>query len=111
MREIGPIKGREFMRRVTRVKDEDDIWYSYWMKGNDYNELLLKRRPDTATKMHERYAEYVEKITAYRKKELEKLQREREKDKELDEKVVGSMTMAMKITSGVSLMKMVITSQ
>ena len=86
LREIGPIKGREFMRRVTRVKDEDDIWYSYWIKGSDYEELLLKRRPDTAAKMHERYTEYVEKITAHRKKEMERLQKWKEKDKESDAK-------------------------
>lgn len=85
-REIGPIKGREFMSRASREKDEEDIWYKFWMKGKDYKEILHKRRPDTATKMQQRYSEYVEKITDHRKKELERLRIWNEKEKELDAK-------------------------
>ena len=91
LRKYGRIKGREFMRRAARDKDEENLWWSFWKKGAMYKDLLSEKRPDLVTKMRERDAQFIrerdadiDRITANRKKEIERQEEREKKEEELD---------------------------
>ena len=66
---------RDFMRRAARDKNEEVLWWKFWMRGSPYKALLTLKKPDIAAKMKD-------KEEALALKEEERIR----KEKELDEK-------------------------
>ena len=66
---------RDFMRRAARDKDEEVLWWKFWMKGSPYKALLTLKKPEIAAKMK------IKEDTLTLKEE-ERIR----KEKELDEK-------------------------
>ena len=67
LKDYGPIKGRAFMRRAKRAKDEEVLWWSFWKKGKVYRDLLTEKRPETAAVMEAKET-YIKKKEEERKK-------------------------------------------
>ena len=66
---------RDYMRRAARDKNEEVLWWKFWMRGPSYKALLTLKKPEVAAMMKE-------KEDALTLKEEERMKRE----KELDEK-------------------------
>ena len=50
----GPLKGRDFMRRKAREKDEEVLWKMFWDKGQKYKDILENSKPDVADMLKEK---------------------------------------------------------
>ena len=45
---------RDYMRRAARDKNEEVLWWKFWMRGSPYKALLTLKKPDIAAKMKEK---------------------------------------------------------
>ena len=75
LKELGPIKDREFMRRKARAKDEEVLWQMFWERGDKYKDFLQKTKPDYANLFRE-------KVENERKKKEERDRIEKELDEQ-----------------------------
>ena len=75
LKEFGPMKGRDFMRRKAREKDEEVLWKMFWEKGQKYKNILENCKPDIAEMLKEK-----EETAKKEKEERDKI------EKDLDEK-------------------------
>ena len=75
LKKYGRLKGREFMRRKAREKDEEVLWKMFWKKGQKYKNILENSKPDIADMLIEK-----EEIEKKEKEEKDKI------EKDLDEK-------------------------
>ena len=75
LKKFGPLKGREFMRRKAREKDEEVLWKKFWEKGQKFKNILENSKPHIADMLIEK-----EENAKKEKEERDKI------EKELDEK-------------------------
>ena len=49
LKEIGRVF--TFMKRGKREKDEEVLWWSFWIKGKQFKDVLTEKKPEIAAKM------------------------------------------------------------
>ena len=74
LKEFGPLKSRDFMRRKAREKDEEVVWQIFWKRGEKYKTYLDMAKPEMANLFREK-----EENDKKKKEERER------REKELDE--------------------------
>ena len=52
LKEIGRVFA--FMERGKREKDEEVLWWNFWIKGKQFKDILTKKQPEIAAKMLEK---------------------------------------------------------
>ena len=69
LKEIGRVFA--YMRRGKREKDEEVLWWRFWIKGQHYKDILTKKNPEIAARMSEK-----EEFLKKKQEDREKLEEE-----------------------------------
>lgn len=78
--QYGPMKGKDFMTRASRDKNEEVIWRGFWDRGKSYEKAFLFEFPTLAARFKEEDEEAKIKAKEAQNKAKEREKRERELD-------------------------------